>query len=975
MEKAKEILNQKNKLLTQIYFELQEYFEEKYGKNSLILIELGSFFEIYEVDNEKMKIGKAKEIAELLNIQLTRKNKNILENSISNPLMAGVPTVSLERYLQKLIETKKYTIILIRQKGTPPKITRYISNIISPGTNFEYQSEPTENIISSIIVDKNQEVYSVGYSAIDVTTGKCLVSEIHSLRDDKSFALDDLFNLLKKFNTSEVVITLLNKEIDLDWLLNYLEISSLPYTINKEHPKISYQNELFKRVFEVDSILSPIEYLNLEFYPLASESLAILLDFIIEHDESLIFKINKPKFIDSKHYLYLGNNALFQLGVVSKDSKEVSLLKLIDKTSTAFGKRLLKERLLNPICDKNILEERYELIEKVSTNFEQFIIYLKQIYDLERILRRVKLKKLHPMEIGFIDTSLEAIKAIFSLAKENSIELDEELFKDIDEFHLMLNSTFEIDTCSKFRIDQIEENIFKEGIYPNIDSLVVLQEKELEKIQKVADFIEELFKDTKIQSNSNLVQIAYMESEGYYLTLTKSRFSAIEKSFKSSYIKIDNKEIFFKDFRIKMLKNSVKIYSEFFDEITKEVETAQIKLISLVKKRYEQSIEEIEVRFGNLIERLIEFVAKIDVAVSGAKSAFSMNLTRPKIEDGSFFEAIALRHPIIESNQKNGIYIPNDVYLGEVKDTKHKHIMLEASGGDEVKGVLLYGINSSGKSSLMKSVGLALVLAQAGFFVPAKTLRFGIFNKIFTRIVSQDNLYKGLSTFSVEMLELKNIFFRADKKSLVLGDEISQGTETLSALAIVSSAILRLIQLKTKFIFASHLHQLAEIEDLKKVDGLIFLHLSVKYDSKSDSLIYDRKLKLGLGDSLYGLEFAKSLHIDNTFLKKAYEIRDKLVGRGSEIKTLSKKQKSRYNKDLYLSRCALCDSVVEDVHHIKPQSLANENGYIDHYHKNHKYNLIPLCKKHHDLVHKGKILINGFVMTDKGLKLHYEEFD
>ncbi len=974
MKRANEILNQKDKLLTQVYFELQEYFESKYGKNCIILIELGSFFEVYEVDNDELKIGKAKEVAELLNIQLTRKNKTILENSISNPLMAGVPTVSLERYLQKLIEAKKYTIVLIKQKGTPPKITRYISNIVSPGTNFEYQNEPSENYIASIVIDKNQDIYSVGYSAIDVTTGKSLINEIHSTKEDKTFALDELFTLLKKFNTSEVVITLLRRDIELNWLLNYLEIGSTAYTINSTSPKISYQNELFKRVFEIDSLLSAIEYLNLEKSPLATESLATLIDFIIEHDESLILKIKEPKFIGVDRFLYLGNSALLQLGIIS-NQKEVSLLDLIDKTQTAFGKRLLRERLLNPICDKDTLNSRYELIERVLKDCDSFIGYLKQIYDLERINRRVKLKKLHPFEIEYIFSSLEAIKEVITLAKSLKIKIDGGLLEEIDEFYNFIAKSFDISKCAKFRIDQIEENIFRAGVFPNIDSLVEYQNSQLRKIYEVAKFVESLFKDTKIQSNSNLVQIAYMESEGYYLTLTKSRFNLIEKRFKNSSIQIDGERLFLGDFRVKMLKNSVKIYSELFDEVTKEVEATQIKLIALIKEKYQNIIEEIELRFGSLLERLTQFIAKIDVAVSGAKSAKLMNLTKPTIEEGEFFEAIALRHPIIEANQKNGIYIPNDIYLGKVTNTTHPHIMLEASGDRDINGVLLYGINSSGKSSLMKSVGIALILAQAGFFVPAKSLRFSIFNKLFTRIVSQDNLYKGLSTFSVEMLELKNIFARADSKSIILGDEISQGTETLSALAIVSSAILRLHQLGAKFIFASHLHQLAEIDEIKNLENLIFLHLGVKYDAKEDCLIYDRKLKLGVGDSLYGLEFAKSLHIDEIFIKKAYAIREKLIGSKSDLKSLSKKQRSRYNKELFLSRCALCDSLVEDVHHITPQKLANESGFIEHYHKNHKFNLIPLCKKHHELVHKGKIVISGFVMTNKGLKLHYEEME
>jgi len=166
----------------------------------------------------------------------------------------------------------------------------------------------------------------------------------------------------------------------------------------------------------------------------------------------------------------------------------------------------------------------------------------------------------------------------------------------------------------------------------------------------------------------------------------------------------------------------------------------------------------------------------------------------------------------------------------------------------------------------MLSIGISVIMAQSGFFVPAVEFRFGVYNKLFTRIVSKDNLYKGLSTFSVEMMELKNIFNRADKNSLILGDEISQGTETESALAIVSSAILRLISLKSTFIFATHLHQLKNISQLQHLKSLIFLHLGIKYDEKDDRLIYNRVLQLGMGDSLYGLEFAKPLHMDSKFL-------------------------------------------------------------------------------------------------------------
>jgi len=979
VDKVTEILSQKKKLLTEIYFDLQLHFEEKYGKDALVLMEIGTFFEVYEVNNDQLKVGKAKEIAELLNIQLTRKSKAILENSVSNPLLAGVPAVSLDRYLARLIGTKKYTIIVVKQKGEMPNVKRYVSNIISPGTNFEYLSEPSENNIVSLMIDENAGIYSVGYAGIDVSTGKTICNEIHSTRDDKTYALDEAFNLLQTYTTSEVIITLEGKEIDKDWLIHYLELSSLHHTHNTRRFKVTFQNELFTRVFNINSFLSAIEFLDLERYPYTTEALAILIDFIIEHDESIIEKMNKPQFLGSNRYMYIGNNAMEQLGIISRDPSDITLLDLIDKTSTAFGKRLLKERLLNPICDQTLLEERYRLTELLLPGIDRFETHLKQIYDLERITRRIKLRKLHPVELTYISMSLEAILNLLEDAKNSGLEIESKLFDETKEMLNVLNDTFELDICARFRIEQINDNIFKGGVYPAIDNIVTSQQKEVSKMEDVASHVESLFDKDKLFSGATAryTSVNYLESEGYFLHLTKNRFTLIEKPLKESFVTIDNEHHFFKDFNYKYLKNAVKVQAPLFEEITRSYETAQVKLVSLVKQRYIESLDLLENRFSLLLDKLIAFIANIDVAISNAKCAQSMNLSRPIIqspgkEEENFYEAIALRHPIIEANNERGIYVPNDVFLGKNNQTTHNHITLNASNNEDVFGVLLYGINSSGKSSLMKSIGLSVVLAQAGFFVPAVELRFTLYDKLFTRIVSQDNLYKGLSTFSVEMMELKNIFNRANARSLILGDEISQGTETESALAIVSSAILKLLSLRSTFIFATHLHQLGSIPQLQKLKHLIFLHLGIKYDENNDTLIYNRVLQLGRGDSLYGLEFAKSLHMDKDFLQMAQTIRENLNHSGSDMKQLRKQKSSKYNKDLYLTKCALCDENVEDVHHIAAQKDADEKGHIDHFHKNHKYNLIPLCKKHHQLVHEGKINISGFVMTSEGLKLHYE---
>ncbi len=823
------------------------------------------------------------------------------------------------------------------------------------------------------MIDENAGIYSVGYAAIDVSTGKTITNEIHSTRDDKTYALDEAFNLLQTYTTSEVIITLESKEIDKEWLMHYLELGTLHHTVNTQRFKISFQNELFSRVFEINSFLSAIEYLDLERHPYTTEALAILIDFIIEHDESIIEKMNKPQFLGSNRYMYIGNNAMEQLSVISRDPSDVTLLDLIDKTSTAFGKRLLKERLLNPICDKALLEERYNLTEQLLPNVDRFETHLKQIYDLERIARRIKLRKLHPVELTYIAMSLESILKLIKDGKENGLHIDEKLYDEVQEMAKVLENTFELDVCARFRIEQINDNIFKNGIYPAIDTIVKAQQKEIDKMDTVASHIESFFeKDKLFNSNTRYTTVSYLDSEGYFLNLTKNRFMMIEKVLKESFVTIDNEHHFFKDFSFRHLKNAVKVQAPLFEEITRNYETAQVQLVSLIKQRYLESLKLLENRFSRLLETLIVFIADIDVAISNAKCTKTMNLTRPIIEEGNFYEAIALRHPIIEANDERGIYVPNDLFLGSNNGTTYNHITLNASNNENVLGVLLYGINSSGKSSLMKSIGLSVILAQAGFFVPAAEMRFGLYDKLFTRIVSKDNLYKGLSTFSVEMMELKNIFNRANERSLILGDEISQGTETESALAIVSAAILKLISLRSTFIFATHLHQLGQIPNLQGLKHLIFLHLGIKYDDENDRLIYNRVLQLGMGDSLYGLEFAKSLHLDKEFLKTAQDIRENLDHSQSDMKRLAKQKRSRYNKELYLGKCALCDEPVDDVHHIAEQKEANETGHIEHFHKNHKYNLIPLCKKHHQMVHEGKIVISGFVMTDEGLKLHYQ---
>lgn len=978
------LLNDKNLLLTEVYFKLQEHFEKKYGTNTVVFMEIGTFVEVYEVNNEKMQLGKAKEMAELLNIQLTKKNKSITENSTKNPLLAGVPTISFERYLNRLIQEQKYTIIYIKQKGEPPRVSRYVSQILSPGTNFDYTIGSEDNYIVSLLVDKHRDIYSVGYSAIDVTTGKTFLYEAHGTSEDQNFALDEIFNLLNVYKTSEVVLSFLDGVDDQKHILRYLEIDEhYTYSVNTQRPKIEYQNELFKRVYQIQSLLSPIEHLDLERTPMISESLSVLVHFVIEHDFHIIQKLSRPSLIDNKRYLYLGNSAFEQLGVISKDRDEMTLLKLIDKSVTAIGKRLLKERLLNPIMEEKELTRRYNLAEKVSSHTKLLEENLRNIYDLERLSRRTNLGKLHPFEINFIYDSLLGVNDLMLYIKKHKLSKTPFSENEISVFVKELEKTFNLEITKKYTVQSVDENFLARGVDPHIDELSDENAKMFQTMYIIMDKIEGMLSSTVSKSENRLISLGQLDKEGYFINLSKNRFNMIESEFSGTGIEIEGKFLSFKDFHVKKLTNNVKITSELIETLSDKIMRNKVKIVALAKEKFVEKQHQLERRYTLLFERMIHYVADIDVAVSTAKTAEIYNYARPMIvkahDDENFLQILELRHPLIEVQEHQGIYVPNDIVMGnrEYIDLPYPDtIMLEpmVHDGHQIHGVLLYGINSSGKSSLMKSIGLSVLMAQSGFFVPASAMKFSLFESVFTRIVSKDNLSKGLSTFAVEMLEMKNIFNRAGTKSLILGDEVSHGTETLSGVAIVASAIMKLAKLRSIFLFATHLHQLSTMDEVVKLQNVVNLHLEVAYDEDSDKLLYNRTLQSGSGSSIYGLEFAKSLHMDREFLDVANNIRKRLANDYDELELLVKKKKrSKYNKDLYVTKCIICGNIAEDVHHISHQSMANQAGFIGHFHQDHKHNLIPLCKDHHNEIHNGKIHIKGFKMTSTGLELEYEE--
>jgi len=316
-------------------------------------------------------------------------------------------------------------------------------------------------------------------------------------------------------------------------------------------------------------------------------------------------------------------------------------------------------------------------------------------------------------------------------------------------------------------------------------------------------------------------------------------------------------------------------------------------------------------------------------------------------------EAKGLRHALIEQINKEELYVENDV-----------------SFDIDTKGILLYGTNAVGKTSLIRAIGVCIIMAQSGFYVPCSHFVYKPYKSIFSRILGNDNLFKGLSTFAVEMSELRTILQLSDENSLILGDELCSGTETESALSIFVAGLQHLFKTNSNYIFATHFHEIVDYEEIKQIINLKLMHLEVSYDREQDCLVYDRKLKIGSGPRIYGLEVCKSLHMNVAFIDNAFKIRNKYF---TNTKNILDYNVTMYNANKIRGQCQICNKDIgTEIHHLQHQKDANDKGFIKHFHKNHKANLISICEKCHQNMHKdeeSETVPTIVKKTSKGRKL------
>jgi DNA mismatch repair protein MutS len=917
-------------------------FVEKYGSNTIVFIQVGDFFEIYSYKdaNGQMVGAPMQKLCDLCNLQMSRKNKAILENSRSNPLMAGFPLVVLPKQIQILVQNG-YTVVVIRQTTPPPDVKREVTEIISPSTTLVTQT--AEGLyFMSLYVEWHQTIPCLGVCLMDITTGFVHVCEIQGTLMDPNYPLDEIYRLYQTYLPREIIL------IGTEWKELRDLFEHQPTTLHpiwtrydKIFETISYQNTLFGKVFPGEDMLSPIERIHMERMPWARMALIQGLTFAYEHNDLNIKQITPPNLMKHHSNMILEYNTALQLNVVSLQSGERPLLTILNRCSTAFGHRLFKERLLQPLKDPIELQRRYQQIGEMFHQdlYKQVQTQLSQINDLERMLRRIRLGTLPMCEMPNLYHSMVAAREVFRILSIYDVSIG-----SLDALIQELLERFVLDECAKYTLSDARTNIFTKGCYPELDEIMETLTENQKWFQDAATTLSAM-----VPGEGVMCRVESNERDGYYLTITKRRWEAIQDKYERIYRLLGES----KAKPISSSSQILRITSTQLDSASDKILLSMRKMTLQVQEKYKEVLEDLTQRYASACAILIRVLADIDVCATNARNAKEFHYHCPRLVENqiSGFVAKAIRHPILERIHTTVPYTTNDIsMLGE--------------------GLLLFGINASGKSSLMKAIGLTVLMAQAGMYVPCAQFDYTPFHHLFTRISGNDNLYKGHSTFTVEMLELRNILRRADCHSLILGDELCAGTEWISALAIVGAGIETLAKRSATFVFATHLHELATMKAIQDCSNVSLAHMHIELDS-TGKIVYDRTLRPGNGSTMYGLEVCLALTLPDDFIQRAHRIRRELT---DVPDLLVSKKVSRYNTKVRVEQCGVCQDKAVETHHIQPQKDALD-GFVEHNPIHRESNLVPLCEKCHLAVHHGHLRIDGYCETSTGKKLKYKYLD
>jgi DNA mismatch repair protein MutS len=803
---------------------------KKEHPSALLFFRLGDFYELFFED----AVVAAKE----LQITLTSRNK---EKGIAIP-MCGVPYHAAEGYIGKLIR-KGFKVAICEQMEDPrltkTLVKREVTRVVTPGTAVDAQLGAEENNFLACVA-RNKDAF--GFAALDLSTGEFRATEFTGVDGERRVA-EELLVLRPREVLYAATMPLFDQprqQVVVSPAGAAPRIASLENASWAETPLDDW---VFAPDYAIPQVENHFGVLSLEGFGLANRSAAAtaagaILHYIRSTQRGSLDHVDRIGYYERQDCLVLDPVTVRNLELIeplfSGSGDTLTLFRSLDCTVTPMGKRLLRAWMLRPSIDRKQIENRLDAVEAMVKDLvtrEELRRSMEGILDLERLLSRVTLEAANPRDLLALAASFAKLPVVRTTLGRFAAERLHELQNQCDELaDLRERITSMLEDEPPLTLS--DGGVIRAGVDASLDEL-----RNLSRNSK--QYIAEIEQRERARTGIGSLKVKFNSVFGYYLEISKANLHHAPPDYE----------------RKQTLVNAERFTTPELKAYEAKVLDAQEKMVEIERRLFAELRVAIAAE-SRRIRRTALALAEIDVLASFASQAANRNYCRPRLDDSSDIEIVDGRHPVIEQQDLSGVadrFVSNDLFLNATTNAV----------------LVITGPNMGGKSTYLRQAALIVLMAQMGSFVPARSARLGLVDRIFTRIGASDNLARGRSTFMVEMTETAAILNTATPRSLILLDEGGRGTSTYDGLAIAWAAI-EYIHAKTraKTLFATHYHELTELAE--RLSGVKNFHVTVK--ESGGGIVFLRKVTEGSADKSYGIEVAKLAGLPADVVHRAREV-------------------------------------------------------------------------------------------------------
>ncbi len=801
----------------------QQYLRiKKQFPDTIVLFRLGDFYETFDND--------AKIVANVCNIVLTARD---MGGDARVPL-AGVPYHAVETYLARLINAGHKVAIVEQTSDEPVKglIERQVTRVVTPGTVVEpgLLEEKRHNYLAALVSDQHR----AGIAYADITTGTFAATEVNE-RDARQE--------LDRLSPSELIV---DKSTSLNNFHSTLSFFPIPDFDSACQTLLDH--------FHV----AALDGFGLAGLPLATRAAGTIIQYLQDNQKAALAQLTSLKTYSTQSFMMLDPATRRNLELVQTirgGTVKGSLLGVLDETRTAMGGRLLREWLLQPLLDLDALNARLDSVEafyRDTAKREAIRDLLKKVSDLERLTNRVVQGIATPRDVVAIRAALEVVPKIHALLDEGRKTKDETTFVlRLSSFVALYPCPDLVNLISRAIVPEPPGNLNNGGVIApgfsaELDGIVNAS-------RNAKDWVANLERTERERTGIKSLKVGYNKVFGYYIEVTTPNLPQVPPEY----------------IRKQTLANAERFITPELKEYEALILNAEERIVELETMLFKEVCAHIAGAAPRLLATA-RALAELDVYAALAEVAMRYRYVRPQLNTGNTIHIVAGRHPVVELTLRDEPFVPNDVMLS-----------------DEELIHIITGPNMSGKSTFLRQVALIVLMAQIGSFVPAESATIGLVDRIFTRIGAQDEIAAGQSTFMVEMVETANILSHATRQSLIILDEIGRGTSTYDGIAIARAIVEHIHnhpQLQSKTLFATHYHELIELEEvLPRVRNY-----NVAVLEQGGRVVFLHKIVRGGADKSYGIHVAQLAGIPKAVVHRAEQVLKNLEEQHQVfVKTLS----------------------------------------------------------------------------------------